>query len=223
MSAARAKGGSRLKSIVGALAVLLLPRVGWATQVALGAQGSEVAAGSSAEIVAFWIFGALTLVGAALTVTRRNPVTAAISLVLTLFCIGGLYLVLHGTFLAAIQVLVYAGAIMVLFIFVVMAVARYDAEEFGLARGVLPKVLGLVAIGLLADRLLRVLTAGNGPTPGPVADTFGDVRTIGQLLFSDYLFPFEALSLLLLVAIVGAVMVTRRAELGEKTGEKGAG
>jgi NADH-quinone oxidoreductase subunit J len=204
------------------LVLLLLPASAHADQLALAAEGAGTAGGVSGTMVAFWIFGVLTVAGAVLTVTLRNPVTAAMFLVLTLFSTGGLYLVLHATFLAAIQVLVYAGAIMVLFIFVVMAVARYDAEELGIARNWFPKALGLAAIALLGERLLGVVTAGYAPEPGLVADGFGDVNSISKLLFAEYLFPFEALSLLLLVAIIGAVMVTRRSPpRADDTGEKG--
>jgi len=171
------------------------------------AKGASVPLMSSGSLMAFWVFGALTLIGAALTISLRSPVSAALALVFTLCSTAGLYLLLHATFLAAIQVLVYAGAIMVLFIFVVMAVSHVEDEQFGLGRGLLSKLIGVVAVGVLVDRLVRVLIYVNAPAAGPAV---GDVRAVGKVLFSAYLLPFEAISLLLLVAIVGAVVVTRR-------------
>ncbi len=158
----------------------------------------------------FWILATLTVFFAALTVGVRNPVTAAMSLVLSLFFTGGIYLTLSATFLAAIQVLVYAGAIMVLFMFVVMSVANYDKEKFGLSVGVPMKLIGSISIVIVTWRLVSVFTYWRVATP-KVPDSFGTVRSLGELLFTDYLFPFEAISVLLLVAIVGAVMISRPA------------
>lgn len=196
---------------------------------------SATAAGiSSGATWAFWIFGVLTLLGAIGTITRRNPVTAALWLVLTLFATGGLFLVLNATFLAVIQVLVYAGAVMVLFVFVVMAVSDADAERFSIPRGWLSKLLGLAAVAVLADRLLRVLAASSFELPGRLAPTevvsptFGTVNEVGRLLFTTYLLPFEVLSVLLLVAVVAAVMITRRRNetaaepAAEESGQKAA-
>lgn len=206
------KGSFVQRSLVASVLLLAVgfPGLAGAAELSFTAKQNAAAGASAVGVTVFWLLGGLTLFGAVMTITRRHPVTAALFLVLTLFSTGGLFLVLNATFLAAIQVLVYAGAVMVLFMFVVMAVARGDAEEIGLTRGLFPKVLGLIAIGVFADRLLRVFLAQPASLPGVVPDGFGDVRSIGRLLFSTYLLPFEALSLLLLVAIVGAVMITRR-------------
>jgi len=160
-------------------------------------------------LAAFWILAALTLAGALATITRRNPVTAAVCLVGTLVSSAGLYLLLHATFLAVMQVLVYAGAVMVLFVLVVMAVDRPEQEESGLLRGGVTKLVGVAAMVWFLLRAGRVLMGPEVRLAGPVPPDFGTVTSIGKLLFSDLLFPFEAISLLLLVAVVGAVVVTR--------------
>ncbi len=161
---------------------------------------------------AFWIFGGLTVIGAVATITRRNPVVAAICLVGTLGCSAVIYLLLNATFIAAMQVLVYAGAIMVLFIFVVMAVEHPEAETFGLKSGIGTKIVGIIAMALLFVRLVTVLWGPEIRMAQPVPEEFGTVNYIGRLLFSNYLFPFEAISILLLVAIVGAVVVSRQGQ-----------
>jgi NADH-quinone oxidoreductase subunit J len=157
----------------------------------------------------FRIVALLTGAGALATITRRNPVTAAVCLVATLFCSAGLYLLLHATFLAVIQVLVYAGAIMVLFVLVIMSVERPEQEELGLLRGTGAKVVGVAAMIWLMYRVFSVLVSPEVRRPAPVHEAFGSVTSIGKQLFGDYLFPFEAISILLLVAIVGAVAVSR--------------
>lgn len=159
----------------------------------------------SGTLVAFYLLSTLVLVGAIATVTLANPLTGAVCLVGTLFSLAGLFALLQAHFLAAIQILVYAGAIMVLFVFVIMLLNRPEQEEVGLWRSFGTKLLGLAAVTLLGWRLLG-LFAGFG-RPGPAPDDFGTVRAIGRVLLSDYLFPFEAISLVLLVAIVGAVVV----------------
>ena len=178
------------------------------------AQDLKIVAGKTAGIDwTLWTFRAFAVVAlgsAVAMVFSRNPVVAALFLVVTLFCTGGIYLTLHATFLAAIQVLVYAGAIMVLFIFVVMSVGHPEHEELGLTKGLLSKAMAIVAAAILFFRVAPMLKNAVVQDPAPVGESFGTVTYVGKLLFSEYLFPFEAISLLLLVAIVGAVMITRR-------------
>ena len=156
------------------------------------------------------------------TITRRNPVVAAICLVGTLAGTAGIYVLLHATFIAAMQVLVYAGAIMVLFVFVVMSVEHPEREELGLTRDIGTKAVGIAAIVLI---LVRLVPAIMGPevtrAPALVPPEFGTVESIGNLLFrTNFLFPFEAISILLLVAIVGAVAVSRRGLPPRKAAEE---
>jgi NADH-quinone oxidoreductase subunit J len=194
----------------GALLLLGLADTAWAQEQTFRVAGAEAAAGATALTWAFRLLGGVTVLFAVAVVFTRNPVIAALFLVATLFCTGGIYVMLHATFLGAIQVLVYAGAIMVLFIFVVMSVGHPEREELGLARGTASKILGLVAAAVLLGKLWALVRGPSVPEAGLVTNDFGDVRDVGTFLFSDYLLPFEALSILLLVSIVGAVMITRR-------------
>jgi NADH-quinone oxidoreductase subunit J len=212
-----ASPGRLTLSLIGGGLLLLLPLIALAQDARYVAAGAEARTGGG-MLWAFYIIGALTVAGAVATITRRNPITAAMCLVGTLAGTAGIYLLLHATFLAAMQVLVYAGAIMVLFVFVVMSVEHPEEEEI-LSRSYLN--LG-IAIAVLIVLFLRLFPLVMGPEalqirPPAVAQDFGSVTHIGKLLFSDYLFPFEAISLLLLVAIVGAVVINRRRS--EKGGE----
>lgn len=189
----------------------------------LAAQGVQMIAADQVQAplgprVVFFLLCALVLGGAIVTITRRNLIGAVMSMVATFFGIAGLYAMLFAHFLAAIQVLVYAGGIMVLFVFVIMVLNREDAEPWSL-RQPLTKALGVGALVYLLVRLCQLLWAAgpheSGPggyllfkTEPPPAG-FGTVGGIGDLFFTDYLFPFEAISILLVIAIIGAVVLAR--------------
>ena len=196
--------------LLGAGLVLLLTAGVALAQHSFAAGGADAAASGDALKWTFRIFAAMTLIGACATIVMRNPVIAALCLVGTLFCTGGIYLLLHSTFLAAIQVLVYAGAIMVLFIFVVMSVGHTEDEQIVSRGSAVSKFVGVGGVVLFIFVISPLFRGPSVPQPTLVPSSFGDVHMIGRLLFSDYLFPFEALSILLLVGIVGAVMISRR-------------
>jgi NADH-quinone oxidoreductase subunit J len=153
---------------------------------------------ASAQGVVFLILAIGVVAMAIFCMTRRNPVTAVM----------GLYATLSAHFLAVLQVLVYAGAIMVLFIFVVMILNREETALVSL-RGLIMRGLGVVAGLYLFGVFASVVIPTTLTTPAPVAVTFGTVASVGDILFRDFLFPFEAISLVLLVAIVGGVVVSR--------------
>src|SRR4051812_39258177 len=161
---------------------------------------------SVGEQVVFWLLSAFTVFFAVFTMTRRNPVTAVMSLVATFFGLAALYASLSAHFLAAIQVLVYAGAIMVLFIFVVMILNREEVTPVALRP---MRLVGVAAAVYVLAKFWHVADMGVPEMPVSVPDSFGTVGAIGELLFRDFLYPFEAISLLLLVAIVGGVVVSR--------------
>jgi NADH-quinone oxidoreductase subunit J len=167
-------------------------------------------AAGTGETVVFWLLATLTVLFSGMTVTRKNPVTAVMSLVATFFCLAGIYATLSAHFLAVLQVLVYAGAIMVLFIFVVMILNREEVSPFKLG---LVRLFGVGASAYLLAKFVHVVDVGAASAvagaPANISETFGTVASIGDLLFRDFLFPFEAISLLLLVAIVGGVIVSR--------------
>jgi NADH-quinone oxidoreductase subunit J len=163
--------------------------------------------------VAFWIFAAMVVLGAVLTITRRNPVSAVMCLVATFVALAALYAMLFAHFLAVIQVLVYAGAIMVLFVFVIMILNKEEEEPWAL-RGVVSKVLAVVGLGYVAGRLIQVLwnvrtddTMREAAWRAGELAQFGTTKGVGKVLFTSYLFPFEAISIVLLVAVVGALVL----------------
>jgi NADH-quinone oxidoreductase subunit J len=150
-------------------------------------------------------------------VTRKSPIAAALWLVNTMFSLAALYAMLEAHFIAAIQVLVYAGAIMVVFLFVVMLLNLGHPSEIADARGKWGKIAaGALGIALLAQimalagkRLPEPFTPGGDFDPNVVRD-LGAIGSVAQPLFNEYLLAFELTSILLLVAIVGAVVLGRR-------------
>jgi len=160
------------------------------------------------DSIIFFVIAAWVTIFAIVTITRRNPVSAVMSLVATFFGLAAMYASLSAHFLAVIQVLVYAGAIMVLFIFVVMILNREEVAPLALRP---MRLLGVAAAVYLLFVFADVVNIGvnTGAVPGVVPDTYGTVASIGDILFREFLYPFEAISLLLLVAIVGGVVVSR--------------
>jgi NADH-quinone oxidoreductase subunit J len=164
--------------------------------------------GITAEQALFWIFAVPLIMSAAGVVAARNPVYAAMSLVSAFFWLAGIYVLLTAHLLAFVQIIVYAGAIMVLFLFVVMLLSLTDAE-LGLEKITALKWVGITgAIGVLV-LVVSAFTQSGSRSMAVVGEDFGTVRSVGKILFTQYLLPFEATSLLLLVAIVGAVVVAK--------------
>lgn len=166
---------------------------------------------------AFWGFAALTVLGSLFVITRRNLITAVMGMVGTFFALAALYMLLYAHFLAIIQMLVYAGAIMVLFVFVIMILNKPEDEPFALS-GRVGKVLAGLAMAYLVFRIGSVLidvpahvTMAQNAAPARTAagDDWGSTAAVGMNLFNDYLFPFEAVSLTLLIAVVGALAIAR--------------
>ncbi len=166
------------------------------------------------EILFFWIFAVISVLSAIMVVASRNPMHSVLYLILTFFNVAGLYVLLGAHFLAAIQIAVYAGAIMVLFLFVVMLLNLKKGEhEFSKLPGV--KMLGIgLALFLLFEIAFithSVLTEGTkGKFPAETVAAEGNTELIGKLLFTDYLYAFEIASVLLLVAMVGSIILAKR-------------
>jgi NADH-quinone oxidoreductase subunit J len=165
----------------------------------------------------FYLFGLIAVASALLFVTRKSPVAAALWLVTTMFCLAALYVMLDAQFIGAIQVLVYAGAIMVVFLFVIMLLNLGRGEGPTDKRGLGWKlVAGAVGIGLLAQifALTRAKTPASLTLPqGFVAaqvQQSGAIAPIAAPLFNEYLLAFEVTSILLLAAIVGAVLLGKQ-------------
>jgi len=163
------------------------------------------------DVILFAIFAIGAVATAMFTITRRNPVAAAMSLVGHFFMLAGLYLTLHAQFVAVVQVLVYAGAIMVLVVFVIMLLNL--GNEKSLTENVsMRTTLGTAIASLFAVQVVTGLLARpTGLTQqAENALTIGTTASIGNSLFTTYIFPFEAVSLLLLAALIGAVILAKR-------------
>ena len=164
------------------------------------------------ETILFYVFAAGTVAGSMLVVFNRNPVGSILSLVLTLFSTAVLFVLLLAHFIAAIQVLVYAGAIVVLFLFTVMFLNLSESSlEFD-ALNIPVKVAVLVAIvavlGYFASLGFRKSLSLSKLTPS--SENFGTVVGVGELLFNNYLLPFELTSVLIVTAILGVVAIAKR-------------
>jgi NADH-quinone oxidoreductase subunit J len=164
----------------------------------------------------WWIFAATAIGGAIGMIVARNPVASLLFLVLTFFSLAAIYVLLGAHFIAATQVIVYAGAIMVLFLFTIMLLNLGHDYHSDVRRG-LWIVVGFVCAGLIGFALTRSLTlpevtaaSANGATIDAAVRELGAVGAIGQPLFRDFIVAFELTSLLLLVAAVGAVLLAKR-------------
>ena len=163
----------------------------------------------------FYIFAALSVFGALGVLFLKNPFHCALSLVGTFFCLGSIYVMLNAEFVAVIQVLIYAGAIMVLFLFVLMLFSSKDTEMSS-NKWTLGKILaGLLSFGIFVQ--IAYLFTGNeiklgtkGDYPIEVVEEIGSIALIGRLLFTDYILSFEIIVILLLVAVIGAVVIAKR-------------
>jgi NADH-quinone oxidoreductase subunit J len=154
----------------------------------------------------------VSIIASLLVITRKNPIHSAVFLVLTFLCVAVLYLLLYSQFIAIIQVIVYAGAIVTLIIFVLMLLDLEEELRSGL-KLLYSKVLGVIFAVLFLFGIIYAVAAtpltgkmGSYP-PGKLSS---NVRVIGEVLFTQYLFPFEIVSILLVTAIVGAVVLSKK-------------
>ncbi len=165
------------------------------------------------DLIVFYVFAFLAVLGALGMIVLRSPVHSALSLAVVFISLAAMYVLLSAPFIAVAQVMIYAGAILILFVFVIMLLSP-GADEGG---GVLKTQRGLAALfgAALALELVVVLAAATLPgvrgafTPEQIAQE-GNVQAVGKLLFTDFLLPFEITSVLLLVAIVGVVVIAKR-------------
>lgn len=141
-------------------------------------------------------------------ITKKSPITSAMFLVLTIVSLAGLFVLLNAFFLAAVQVLVYAGAVMVLFLFVIMML---DLKEEARRRiKVFRGALGILAVGAVAVMVIQLVWKGAPGAGLAPATVTGSTPALGRLLFTQFLLPFELLSLLLLVAMVGVILLSKK-------------
>ena len=162
------------------------------------------------EFVAFVVLAILAIASALVVVAHRNPVISAVALAFNLVSIAGVYLLLNAQFVALLQILVYAGAIMVLIMFVVMLLNLQEEQRLAVSRGVVQRVLAIAAAVVFVGLMGR-LALDHGPrTMTPVQEGFGSVMSVGMALFGQFFYPFEVISLLLIAAMVGAVLLAKR-------------
>ncbi len=164
------------------------------------------------ELFVFFFLALGAVISALLMITRKNPMSSALFLIANFVALSGLYLTLHAQFIAIMQILVYAGAIMVLVLFVIMLLNLQDEQQHTeprSARSLIPGLAGVVLAALLIYPLFRTIDAGPF-SPSARAQDIGTVEGIGSVLYTSFLFPFEMTSLLLLAAIIGAVVLAKK-------------
>jgi NADH-quinone oxidoreductase subunit J len=166
------------------------------------------------ETLLFWLLAVIALVASVSMIIQRNPVHSALFLIVTLLSLAGLFLLLSAHFLAVIQIIVYAGAIMVLFLFVIMLldIRRTEAAP---SRVKLQKSLGLLLGVLFFVETVLVLRSGvvsdtAAVAAPPLAQDFGTAVALGRTLFTGYLFPLQLAAVLLFVALIGAIVLSKR-------------
>jgi len=188
------------------------------------AQAPAASSVSTGEAIAFWILGPVSLAGGLGMIFSRNAVHSALWLVLTMLSLGALYVVQSAPFLGFTQIIVYTGAIMMLFLFVLMLVGRESSDSVvEVLRGqrLIAAILGIGLAGLLATGVFRALesvTPNNAPDPTTPAG--GGPLGLGRLIFTDYLFPFELTSALLITAALGGMVLAftdRHGKGGKRT------
>lgn len=163
----------------------------------------------TADAILFWILAALTLVSALTVVLVANPVYSALSLVMTMVGISALFVTLNAYFIAGVQLIVYAGAVMVLFVMVLMLFdLKHELQAF--SQGRVSGAIKIGVVGMLSGLIVGAILMSSGTSSAPAVAAEGDqTKALGKILFSQYLFGFEALGVLLLIVAVGAVALSR--------------
>ena len=166
----------------------------------------------NAEQILFILFGAVSLIGAIAVISFRHPIYSALSLIVTFFAQAGLFVLLGAHFVAAVQVIVYAGAIMVLFLFVIMLLNLGTLSAKGAIGTKLKGFAIILGILLAAEGIYIAMNALNDTAVASAEPTTITTTTydIGELLFSKYLLPFEVTSLILLAALIGVIVLVKR-------------
>src|SRR5262245_45193944 len=161
------------------------------------------------DLIAFYVLALVLIASAIVVITNRNPVTSAVALAFNLVAIAGVYMVLDAQFIGLLQVIVYAGAIMVLILFVIMLLnlrEEVKAHPAGTFQRILAPLMSLL-FAIVIGRAVWLSTPSAFPAK---ADGFGTAASLGKELFTRFYFPFEAISLLLIVAMIGAVLLAKR-------------
>jgi NADH-quinone oxidoreductase subunit J len=162
----------------------------------------------NAPVIIFFVLAALTILGAVSLILQRHPIHSALSLIVVMVALAGLYLLMGAEFVAAVQIIVYGGAIMVLFVFVIMLLNAGLEERTNVSKlaGFAGVPLAVALMGFLAAAVARSSDAVQTVTPSTVAPT----KALSQMLFQDFVYPFELTSFLILIAILGAIVLAQR-------------
>lgn len=164
------------------------------------------------ETLFFYLVALVAVVSGFLVVRCQSPVNSALALVNTFFCLAVFYVMLYAPFMAAVQVIVYAGAIMVLILFVIMLLNLGTEARKRYTHGVVWAAISSLLVLLLATRFIKLgrVTGAEGEITDFMIQTQGHTELIGKALYTEFLLPFEIASILLLVAIVGAVVLAKK-------------
>lgn len=170
----------------------------------------------SLDTIIFFISAVVAVFGATMMISQRNPVASVLYLILSLVAQAVIYVQLGALFVGAMLIIVYAGAILVLFLFVIMLLNLRSSEDYGKGSSAVSNVTKYLVSLLLLLELIFIIrevslgTAATGIMSMPLGDEFGSVRSVSLLLFTKYLYPFELTGVLMLIAVVGAVVIARK-------------
>ena len=164
------------------------------------------------EQILFYLMAAMTVLSAIVVVAARHPIHGAFALIATLFFMAGIFVQLEAHFIAVVQVMVYAGAVMVLFTFVIMLL-NFSKEEIGPAKITGSTVIGVALVVVTVGSVVKGFFGEDAKAlvfAKVDSAKFGTIEEVGKLMFTNYLFPFEVVSLLLLAAVLGAVVLAKK-------------
>lgn len=165
----------------------------------------------TADVILFWLLGVVTVTSALTVVLIANPIYSALALVMTMVGISALFVTLSAYFIAGVQLIVYAGAVMVLFVMVIMLFdLKKEIQVF--TRGKFSGAIKIASVGMLSGLFVGAILMSRGSTDmstRPLVENFDTTKSLGKMLFTQYLFGFEALGVLLLVVAIGAVALSR--------------
>ncbi|MGB9433211.1 MAG: NADH-quinone oxidoreductase subunit J [Candidatus Acidiferrum sp.] len=162
----------------------------------------------SAPLIIFFALAAVAVLGAVSLILQREPIHSALSLIVVMVALAGLYLLMGAEFVAAVQIIVYGGAIMVLFIFVIMLLNAGEEERTNVSR--LAYYAGIPLAVAVTGLIAAAMVSSSAALPARAAETLTSTRTLSTLLFTEFVYPFELTSFLILVAILGAIVLAQR-------------
>jgi len=163
----------------------------------------------SATLIVFFVLAAIAVLGAVNLIVQRHPIHSALSLIVVMVALAGLYLLLGAEFVAAVQIIVYGGAIMVLFIFVIMLLNAGEEEHTNFSK--LANIAGIPLAVAIAGFIAATIVHSGQPLPTAAAQgSLTSTKTLSMMIFRDFVYPFELTSFLILVAILGAIVLAQR-------------